>query len=68
MEAFEVSKAKDFKATIIKYLEDQMAHQQQVSIFFKHNNFNSSINKMMSFKLAKYWEAFIPTAKEIPTS
>lgn len=31
MERFEINRAKDFKSTIIKYLEDQMAHQQQVS-------------------------------------
>ncbi|XP_055682655.1 sorting nexin-2 [Lutzomyia longipalpis] len=44
MERFEINRARDFKATIIKYLEDQMAHQQQ---------------------LIKYWEAFIPSAREI---
>lgn len=32
MERFEINRARDFKATIIKYLEDQMAHQQQVSL------------------------------------
>jgi sorting nexin-1/2 len=31
MERFEINRAKDFKATIVKYLQDQMAHQQQVS-------------------------------------
>lgn len=30
MERFELNRVRDFKATIIKYLEDQMAHQQQV--------------------------------------
>lgn len=44
MDRFEINRAKDFKATIIKYLEDQMAHQQQ---------------------LIKYWEGFLPSAKEI---
>lgn len=29
-ERFEIDRVRDFKATIIKYLEDQMAHQQQV--------------------------------------
>uniref|UniRef100_A0A182QGB9 PX domain-containing protein n=1 Tax=Anopheles farauti TaxID=69004 RepID=A0A182QGB9_9DIPT len=29
MERFELARARDFKSTIIKYLEDQMAHQQQ---------------------------------------
>lgn len=29
MERFELTRARDFKSTIIKYLEDQMAHQQQ---------------------------------------
>ena len=32
MERFEITRAKDFKVTIIKYLEDQMAHQQQVCV------------------------------------
>lgn len=31
MERFEINRAKDFKTTIIKYLQEQMAHQQQVS-------------------------------------
>ena len=30
MERFELNRARDFKSTIVKYLEDQMAHQQQV--------------------------------------
>lgn len=30
MERFEVKRVHEFKAIIIKYLEDQMAHQQQV--------------------------------------
>lgn len=30
MERFEMNRVRDFKSTIIKYLEDQMAHQQQV--------------------------------------
>ncbi|XP_050077727.1 sorting nexin-2 isoform X1 [Anopheles maculipalpis] len=29
MERFELARARDFKSTIIKYLQDQMAHQQQ---------------------------------------
>lgn len=32
MERFEINRAKDFKTTIIKYLQEQMAHQQQVSL------------------------------------
>lgn len=44
VERFEANRKKDFKATIIRYLEDQMAHQQQ---------------------LIKYWESFVPSAKEI---
>lgn len=32
MERFEVKRVRDFKAIIIKYLEDQMAHQQQVHL------------------------------------
>lgn len=31
MERFELNRIQDFKANIVKYLEDQMAHQQQVS-------------------------------------
>lgn len=30
IERFELNRVRDFKATIIKYLQDQMAHQQQV--------------------------------------
>lgn len=30
MERFDVKRVRDFKSIIIKYLEDQMAHQQQV--------------------------------------
>lgn len=33
METFEVARVKDFKAVIVKYLEEQMAHQQQVCRF-----------------------------------
>ncbi|XP_049284922.1 sorting nexin-2 isoform X1 [Anopheles funestus] len=29
MERFELARARDFKSTIVKYLQDQMAHQQQ---------------------------------------
>lgn len=32
MERFEISRVKDFKANIIKYIEVQMAHQQQVNL------------------------------------
>lgn len=31
MERFDVKRVRDFKSIIIKYLEDQMAHQQQVT-------------------------------------
>ncbi|KAI9575841.1 hypothetical protein GQX74_005613 [Glossina fuscipes] len=31
MDCFELSTVKDFKNSIIRYIEDQMAHQQQVS-------------------------------------
>lgn len=33
MKRFELNRVRDFRATIIKYLEDQMAHQQQVKLF-----------------------------------
>lgn len=32
MERFEINRVKDFKTTIVKYLQDQMAHQQQVTL------------------------------------
>lgn len=31
MERFEIARVKDFKAVILKYLEEQMTHQLQVS-------------------------------------
>jgi sorting nexin-1/2 len=34
VERFELNRAKDFKTTIVKYLQDQMAHQQQVINYF----------------------------------
>lgn len=44
VERFEINRAKDFKATIVKYLQDQMVFQKQI---------------------LKYWEGYIPAAKEI---
>jgi len=44
VERFELNRAKDFKATIVKYLQDQMVFQKQI---------------------LKYWEGYIPAAKEI---
>lgn len=35
MERFEINRAQDFKLTIIKYLEDQMAHQQQIMKYWE---------------------------------
>lgn len=32
MERFEIHRIKDFKANMIRYIEDQMAHQQQVRL------------------------------------
>ena len=34
VERFEINRAKDFKSTIIKYLQDQMAHQQQIAKYW----------------------------------
>lgn len=34
MDRFEIARVKDFKAVIVKYLEEQMTHQQQVSKIF----------------------------------
>jgi sorting nexin-1/2 len=48
MERFEINRAKDFKATVIKYLQDQMAHQQQVRVF-PVNNF-LKIYKIVNFR------------------
>lgn len=36
MDRFEVKRVHEFKAIIIKYLEDQMAHQQQVQTSLYH--------------------------------
>lgn len=44
VERFEINRARDFKATIVKYLQDQMVFQKQI---------------------LKYWENYIPAAKEI---
>lgn len=43
MERFEINRVKDFKTTIVKYLQDQMAHQQQVNMKFesKEHNFTN---------------------------
>lgn len=65
MDRFEVKRVHEFKAIIIKYLEDQMAHQQQVRYsliqFVKMQHF--SIQFVL--QLIKYWDAFTPIAKEI---
>lgn len=34
LEQFDVNRVKDFKETIIKYLESMLDHQQNVSIIF----------------------------------
>lgn len=38
VERFELNRTQDFKSTVIRYLEDQMAHQQQVNSFSFHFN------------------------------
>jgi sorting nexin-1/2 len=57
VERFEINRAKDFKSTIIKYLEDQMAHQQQVifelifnccSIYLAFDPLNPSPSEMLT--------------------
>nr|NP_001285586.1 sorting nexin 1, isoform B [Drosophila melanogaster]AHN54101.1 sorting nexin 1, isoform B [Drosophila melanogaster] len=35
MERFELTRVKDFKVNIIKYIEDQMAHQQQIVSYWE---------------------------------
>uniref|UniRef100_A0A1I8MLZ7 PX domain-containing protein n=1 Tax=Musca domestica TaxID=7370 RepID=A0A1I8MLZ7_MUSDO len=35
MERFELNRIQDFKANIVKYLEDQMAHQQQIISYWE---------------------------------
>jgi hypothetical protein len=54
MERFEINRAKDFKATIVKYLQDQMAHQQQVktkSFFLLSSNKVSKTNKFLDHEI-----------------
>lgn len=53
MERFEINRAKDFKATVIKYLQDQMAHQQQVSWIFIRNSYNSFFSIFRSWSIGK---------------
>lgn len=69
MERFEVKRVNEFKAIIIKYLEDQMAHQQQVINRFEMKTAKLDFFHLLNFcfvlQLIKYWDAFIPTAKEI---
>lgn len=39
IEEFDLQRVRDFKTIVIKYIEDQMAHQNQVTSFkqfFKH--------------------------------
>lgn len=33
IEEFDLQRVRDFKTIVIKYIEDQMAHQNQVNIF-----------------------------------
>lgn len=47
MERFELARARDFKSTIIKYLEDQMAHQQQVRFVEYFYTIYRSISMLM---------------------
>lgn len=68
MERFELTRVKDFKANIIKYIEVQMAHQQQVIIYDKQ--FANCISNHMCphlhlTQIISYWEAFAPFAREI---
>lgn len=65
MERFELTRARDFKSTIIKYLEDQMAHQQQVRSAFSLNKTKSQKYICFNLQQMKYWEAIVPVAKEI---
>lgn len=70
VERFDIKRVNEFKSIIIKYLEDQMAHQQQVSPFILHD-FPLNLKYLrlncfqLIFQLGKYWDAFIPVAKEI---
>lgn len=65
MERFELTRARDFKSTIIKYLEDQMAHQQQVRSDFSLIKTKSQKYICFNLQQMKYWEAIVPVAKEI---
>lgn len=44
MDRFEVKRVQEFKAIIVKYLEDQMAHQQQVLVFYPIDFLSISIS------------------------
>ncbi|XP_061510321.1 sorting nexin-2 isoform X1 [Anopheles gambiae] len=67
MERFELARARDFKSTIIKYLEDQMAHQQQVSFIAKSTTFlvSETLIFAFSYQQMRYWEAIVPVARDI---
>lgn len=49
MERFEVKRINELKSIIIKYLEDQMAHQQQVSV--SQHFTKVKMNEIVEFKI-----------------
>lgn len=68
MDRFDIKRVNEFKSIIIKYLEDQMAHQQQVvQLLTVHIHLKLCTHILLTFffQLVKYWDAFIPVAKEI---
>lgn len=69
MERFELTRVKDFKVNIIKYIEDQMAHQQQVRTHIcAYTGPGGLMNApffSFFFQIVSYWEAFAPFAREI---
>lgn len=53
MERFEINRAKDFKATVIKYLQDQMAHQQQVCWRFTLDDEYATFPRFRSWNIGR---------------
>lgn len=65
MERFELHRIKDFKTNMVRYIEDQMAHQQQVDSEIIKNIFFIYISFLYIFQIITYWESFVPSAREI---
>lgn len=67
-ERFEIDRIREFKSTIVKYLEDQMAHQQQVIKYWVSLSFRDAsicVGDWSAFHQMYLQDAFVPNAKEI---